>query len=172
MMNKKDVVIVLTALLLSGFAAPALAGSATTTFTVTATVNPNCTISAANLGFGNYDPLVANLAAPLNATSTVTVACVKGTTATIGLNAGLNSAQAVATTRAMSSGGLTPSFLSYEIYKDVNRTLVWGNAGLTTVSYTAASNANSIITDYGQVPAAQTPPTGSYTDTITATINF
>jgi len=169
-MNKKNIVIVLTALLLSALTTPALAGSATATFTVTATVNPNCTISAANLSFGNYDPLVANLAAPLNATSTVTVACVQGTTATIGLNAGLNSAQAVGTTRAMTSG--PGSFLSYEIYKDVNHTTVWGNAAAATVSYTAASNANSSITDYGQVPAAQTPTTGSYTDTITATINF
>lgn len=153
-------------------ASAAFAGSAATTFNVTASVVKNCTISAANIAFGNYDPVVANAAAPLNLSSTVTVACTKGVTATVGLDAGQNSAQAVGTTRAMSSGGGSPSYLSYEIYSNAAMTKVWGNSGAGLVTYTSTSKVPTALSDYGQIPAGQDQPVASYSDTVTATVNF
>jgi spore coat protein U domain-containing protein, fimbrial subunit CupE1/2/3/6 len=149
------------------------AATATSTLTVTANVSNNCTIAAANLVFGAYDPVVANAASPLNVNSTVTVACTKGATATVGLNAGANSGKGgCATTRAMSSGGGVPSYLCYEIYSNAGLSTVWGNAGAGLVNYTAASKAPTALTDYGQVPAGQDVPTASYSDSVTATITF
>lgn len=150
----------------------AFAATATTTFTVTANVVSSCTISAANLAFGNYDPIVANASTALNVSSTVTVACTKGDVVTVGLNAGLNGANASGTTRAMSSGGATPSYLSYEIYKNAGMSTVWGNAGAALYTYTSAGKAATAIPDFGQIPAGEDQPIASYTDTITATVTF
>lgn len=149
--------------------AAVFAGSATTTFNVTANILNKCTISAADLVFGSYDPLVTNAALPLDVNSTVTVACTKGTAATVGLDTGQNSGSAVGTTRAMAGGG---AFLSYEIFKDAARTTVWGNAGAGLVNYTAASKAATVLSDFGRIPAGQDQPVASYADKITATINF
>ena len=96
---------VLTALVV---ASPMFAASANTTFTVSASVISNCTISAGNLAFGSYDPVGVNAGtgADLYANSTLTVACTKNApNVWIGLDAGANSASAVGTTRAMSAGG-------------------------------------------------------------------
>lgn|ERR1700730_12032196 len=165
-------VVVLLALVSAPLSSAVFAGTATTTFNVTATVIKNCTISAANINFGNYDPLVANAATPLDLSSTVTVACTKGTTATVGLDAGQNAAFATGTTRAMTSGGGSPSYLSYEIFKDAAHTTVWGNAGAGLVNYTAASKASVTLTDYGRILAGEDQPVGAYSDTVTATITF
>ncbi len=51
-------------------AAPAQAGTATTTFQVTATVVAGCTVSAGNIGFGNYD---SQATAALNANAVITL---------------------------------------------------------------------------------------------------
>lgn len=150
----------------------ALAATATSSFNVTATVISSCTIAAANLAFGNYDPVVANAASPLDMTSAVTVACTKGDVVTIGLNAGLHSAQAVGTTRAMSSGGGTPSYLSYEIYQNPAMTTVWGNAGAGLETYTSTGKAAVALIDYGQIPAGEDQPIASYADTVIATVTF
>jgi spore coat protein U-like protein len=171
-MGKLVRTVALLVLVSAPLSSAAFAGTATTTFTVTATVIKNCTISAANIAFGNYDPLVANAVTPLDLSSTVTVACTKGTVATVGLDAGQNSAFAVGTTRAMTSGGGSPTYLSYEIYKDAGHATVWGNAGAGLVSYTAASKASVALNDYGRIPAAQDQNVGAYSDTVTATITF
>jgi len=165
-------IVVLLALVTAPMSSAAFAGSASTTFTVSATVIKNCTISAANIAFGNYDPLVANAVTPLDLSSTVTVACTKGTIATVGLDAGQNAAFATGTTRAMTSGGGSPTYLSYEIFKDAGHTTVWGNAGAALVNYTAASKASVALTDYGRILAGEDQPVGAYSDTVTATITF
>jgi len=152
-------------------ALPALAGSATSNFTVTATVANNCSISTAGISFGAYDPIVANASAPLDAAGSVTIQCTKGATTTIGLSAGNNGANATGTTRAMKSGS---DYLSYEIYQDSGRASVWGNSGSALFTPAAApSSAPRPFTTYGRVPAGQDVPAGaSYTDTVTATVNF
>src|SRR5438128_1650300 len=71
-------------------AGPALAGSATSNFSVTASVANNCTISTTAIGFGAYDPIVANATTPLDSTGSVTITCTKGAATTLSLNAGNN----------------------------------------------------------------------------------
>ena len=164
---------VLTILVIS---APVFAGSANTTFTVSANVINNCTISAGNLAFGSYDPVVANntTGADLYANSTLTVACTKSASNVwIGLNAGANGASAVGTTRAMSAGG--GNFLSYELYTanpNPAPGTAWGNTQATGASYTPVSKAPASITVYGRTPKGQDAAAGAYSDTITATINY
>jgi spore coat protein U-like protein len=149
-------------------ATPAHAGSATASMAVSATVINNCTISTAAVAFGSYDPVVANASANLDSTGSITIACTKGATATIGLNAGGNSS---GSTRRLADGA--SNYLTYEIYKDSSRTSVWGDSGADLYSPPAAPNKSPrTFTAYARVTSNQDVPAGSYTDTITATVNF
>lgn len=156
--------------------ASAFAATTNTTFTVSASVVANCTISASNLAFGNYDPVVANntTGADLYANSTLTVACTKGApNVWIGLDSGANGASATGTTRALTSGA--GSFLSYELYTaNPNPTAgaAWGNTQATGKSYVSASKLPTAIPVFGRVPKGQDAAAGSYSDTVTATINY
>ena len=89
------------------------AASTSTSLSVTASVNNNCTISTAALAFGAYDPVVTNASSPLDGTGTVTIACTKGATTTIGLGLGSN---ASGSTRRMTDG--SGNYLTYEAYQD------------------------------------------------------
>ena len=70
----------------------------------------------------------------------------------------------------MTSGGNT---LTYNLYTDPSRTQVWGDGtGGSNVSNGSGSGAAQTINVYGRISSGQTVPTGTYTDTITVTINF
>lgn len=157
----------LAAALTLGAASNAFAatGSATANITVTAAINTNCLINAGAVGFGTYDPLVANASSNLDQSGTFTVACTKGTVATIGLSNGSNFASGK---RYLASGS---NLLQYELYSDTGRTTVWN--GTNTVSYTSTGKATATQTIYGRIPGGQDANTGTnYTDTIVATVNF
>jgi spore coat protein U-like protein len=144
------------------------AASASTSLSVTATVNNNCTISTAALAFGTYDPIVTNASSPLDGTGTVTIACTKGATTTIGLGLGAN---ASGSTRRMTDG--SGNYLTYEAYQDSSHSTVWGTSGAGLLTPAAApSKAARDFTVYGRVAGNQDVPAGSYTDTVTATVNF
>jgi len=140
------------------------AATATSSFAVSASVTANCTISAGTLAFGAYDPVVANASANLDQTSTISVACTKGATASVALDNGSNFSGG----RRMKSG--TTDFLGYEMYSDSGRATVWNSTA--PVAYTATSKAASSLTVYGRVAAGQDVPAGSYSDTVIATVTF
>jgi spore coat protein U-like protein len=67
------------------------------------------------------------------------------------------------------SGG--SALLNYNLYSNSGMTTNWGNSSGSWV--TGSSNgANQPLTVYGQIPAGQSPPSGAYADTITATITY
>jgi spore coat protein U-like protein len=144
------------------------AASTSTSLSVTASVNNNCTISTAALAFGAYDPVVTNASSPLDGTGTVTIACTKGATTTIGLGLGSN---ASGSTRRMTDG--SGNYLTYEAYQETTHSTVWGNSGAGLFTPAAApSKAARSFTVYGRIAGSQDIPAGSYTDTVTATVNF
>jgi spore coat protein U-like protein len=156
------------ALVAAVFSAPASAATATANLGVSATVTNNCTISTSAVAFGSYDPVVAHASANLDGTGTVTVACTKGATSTVGLALGSN---ASGSTRRMRDGGT--NYLTYELYQDSGRTTVWGNSGAGLYNPGAApSKTARNFTVYGRVPSNQDVPAGSYNDTVVATVNF
>ncbi len=160
------------ALLLAALGAGLLCGqahaaTATATFTVTATINPVCTIQASALNFGTYAE------AQVDGTSTITVTCTNTTGWEVGLNAG-SSAGATAGNRRMTGPG--PSSLNYGLFTDAARTITWGDhpalPGQNTVSGVGTGNAQ-VLTVFGRIPADQrTPRPGAFLDTITATVTF
>jgi spore coat protein U-like protein len=143
--------------------APALATTATTTFNVTATVQATCLISASNLGFGSYS------GSAIATTTSLSVTCTNGTSYNVGLNAGTATGATVSARAMTGPGGAT---LSYALYQDSGHSTNWGNTvGTDTKSGTGNGSAQS-MTVYGNLPAAQYPTPGSYSDTITATITY
>lgn len=153
-------------------AIPAQAGTTNTTFQVTATVANSCVInSAGNLAFGSYDP---NSTSATNATSVINVNCTKGDAYSIALNYGANGGGA--TNRVMVDG--SGNHLNYNLYADSSLTKVWNNtctAGNNCDSGTGAGPGvgnEQTYTVYGQIAAGQNAPAGSYSDTITVTVNF
>lgn len=156
-------------LILAGSPSMISAGSASTSLAVSARVTNNCTVSTASLAFGTYDPIVTHATANLDGTATVTITCTKGAITTIGLDAGSN-APGTGTTRAMLGGGVK---LSYEIYRDSGRTILWSNVlGGLFLPPIAPSKAPRSFTVYGRIPAGQDVPAGNYNDTVLATVNF
>jgi spore coat protein U-like protein len=150
----------------------------TTTFTVSATVLSNCTISATNLSFGTYNPLSASVN---NATSTVTITCTKNGASTIGMDNGLN----FAATRNMKSGA--GDLIAYSVGQPPNNTpgtactfpaaTAWTTSGAGLFTPAAApSKAARTYNVCGTIAAGIDVP-GSvagvlYSDTVTASVNF
>lgn len=154
-------------------AAPAAhAATAASNFTVSANVIAACSISTVNMSFGNYEPTTTHASTSLTVNGAVTITCARGTATWIDLSPGSNSANATGTTRAMAGGG---SYLSYELYQDNSLTTLWGtgNPGNAFVPAVAPNRNPRTFTIYGRIPAGQdTVPVGSYSDSITATVNF
>ncbi len=157
---------------------PMFAATQTATINVSASVSTVCTITAAPIAFGAYDPVTANATggADLYANGSVTVTCTKGApNVWIDLNAGTHSGNAVGTTRAMAS--IAPDYLSYELYKanpNPAPGAIWATGnGTGGVTYNSASaKTATAITVFGRVPQGQDPTAGAYTDSVTATINY
>jgi len=135
---------------------------------VTLTVTNDCsTITAPNLNFASA-PLVKDFA-PVS--QTIAITCTKGSTYTVGINNGNN---AVGSVRNMASGA---NRLSYEIYKG-STTNRWGVSGTERWASTSASQVSTdgLLKSYqytARILATQnTPPAGSYTDTLVVDVAF
>lgn len=154
-------------------AAPAMAGTSTASLAVSSAVAINCTVSTASVAFGSYDPVSTNAAsgADLDGTGTLNVACTKGATVTADLS---NGANVSGTQRRLANG---VNFLNYDLYRDSGRTLAWTSGAGNNVnpyapSATATTNAATNVTVYGRIPKGQDAASGSYSDTVTVTLNF
>ncbi len=146
--------------------AAALAATATTTFNVTATVLKVCTVSAGTLAFGNYDPTAAT---PTDGTSTISVLCTLSTPYTVRLSQGANGSSV--TDRQMIGGGGSDT-LAYSLYRDASHTQNWGETDTTDTLDVTGTGVLQAHTVYGRIAAQTTAPVGSYSDTVTVTVNY
>lgn len=143
-------------------------GSISQFFTVTATILAECTVATSALNFGNYDPVAVNKTSPLDSTTVVDVYCTAQTPASVALD---NGQWVFGSTRRLKDA--SGNFLTYEMYKDTSRSVVWNttntNSGTSTSKLTPI---NGGFTVYGRLPAGQDIPAGSYSDTVTVTVNY
>lgn len=146
------------------------AGSSTGTLTVTASVAQNCIVSSPTLAFGAYDPVVANLSANDDQSTTIVLTCTKGASGiTLGFGNSANApAGCTAPQRCLVSSG---HYMNYQLYSDSGRSSVWTTAIAETVSGGVTTPTN--VTVYGRIPSGQDASIGAaYTDSVTATVNF
>lgn len=152
------------------------AASSTANLGVSAAVAQNCTVSTTTVGFGNYDPVVANASTALTATGSVAVKCTAGST---GVSIALDNGANYSSGRRMKSGS---NYLTYELYEPAtlpstcaspyNSGTVWNSTNTVTPSGTWSATTAQTITVCGYVAGAQDVPVGSYSDTVVATVNF
>jgi len=134
-----------------------------TSFTVTATILPSCTITSASLNFGTY------VGIQKDATATITVRCSTGTSYNVGLNAGTAPGASVSTRRMTGPGS---ALLNYSLFRDTARTTNWGTTIGTNTRTGTGTASNQSIYVYGRLPAQQRVTPGAYADTVIATITY
>ena len=138
------------------------------TMAVSATIAASCTIATSTLPFGS---LTSTNAANTDVTTSATVTCSSDSPFNIGMDYGLNS---TGFQRRMASGG---NFLNYEVYIDGFGVNAFGPVSTfgTANNYNSPSTGNSganVVTIYGRIPQQTTPASGSYSDTLTVTVNY
>ena len=137
-------------------------------FDATATVRANCTIAANNLSFGTVNLLGTNI----DSNTTVGLNCTKGAVYTVRLNGGTVTGSVAA--RRMGLGGAGPGVINYQLRHSSATGPLWGDgtAGTATLAGTG-TGVSQTITLYGRVPGGQpAPAVGTYSDTVTATVEF
>lgn len=141
----------------------ALAVTPTTSFSVTATVQATCLVSATTLTFGTYT------GTSVNGTSTVSVTCTDATPFNVGLNPGLATGATV-TNRKLTGPG--SALLGYSLFSNSQETVNWGQTvGVDTVAGIGNGSAQTLAV-YGHIPAGQCVAPGAYADTITVTVTY
>lgn len=139
----------------------------TTTLNVAAAVDVRCTIVVGTLTFtGEY---ISNQPVPLDAQSTVAVACEAGRKVSIKMGQGLYPAPGSTNNNPLRRMANGSHRLTYQIYEDAAHTVVWDNR-LNAVKTTRVFPY--VTTIYGRIPALQTVSPGTYSDTVVATVIY
>jgi spore coat protein U-like protein len=138
-------------------------GSATTAFQVSVTVVNSCQLSAATLNFGAF----GDLNTAVSGQTALAIQCSSGIPFTIALNGGL--ANAVNPSQRQMT--LASKSITYGLYQDPAHQTPWGSAAGSTYGGTGTASLQSIPV-YGYVPVQTTPPVGTYSDTIVATVSY
>jgi len=133
----------------------------------------DCTVSATDMAFGNYDPFAGTA---LDSTSTVSVTCIRVGNRRVRYEIQLSTGQSGSyNPRAMTNG---TSQLNYNLYRNGARTRIWGDGTSGTVvrrrTYTlpVGGTRTRDETVRGRIFAGQNVTVGSYLDTITVTVIF
>ncbi len=122
---------------------------------------PSCkSLSVTPLAFGNYD--VYN-AVPTDSAGTISYSCPPPITPTVTIDPGL----AYANGRRRMTSGSGGDWLSYDIFVDAPRTVVWSSTPVAVPPGNALT-----VPFYGRVFAQQDVSVGSYADTVIVTFNF
>jgi spore coat protein U-like protein len=147
-----------------------VAGSASGTLTVGATVVKTCILTTIKpLALGSYDPVDTYATSDLRTRGNITVICSKGSTPSIAIGVSSN-APGIGTTRATLSKG---NKLSYEIYKDAGLTRVRTQPVEDILSIGVVSLFQTqIIPAHRCIPAGHNVPVGTFADTVIVTVNF
>ena len=143
------------------FASAAQAGSSTGTMAVSATVSGTCkiTTAAGTLAFGTIDPSI--VAAAVTTSTTFAYKCTTGLTPlSMSNNLGVNFVGAQA---KMASGA---NLLNYSVAFAAQTLTAGTGFGTGSVATTITENGTIALVD------AQSAAAGSYTDTVTITLNF
>jgi len=122
-----------------------------------------CTISTTSVSFGSYNVFSSVATA---STGGVTYWCSWAWTVSIYLGRGTAGSN---NPRQMASGA---NRLNYNLYLDAAHTQVWGDPSPNAYTANYVWNSGATLTVYGLIPPLQDVATGSYSDNVTATVNF
>lgn len=121
-----------------------------------------CTVNTQSVSFGSYDTFSSH---SLESTGTINISCDSAANYTIALSTGGG-------TFLQRTLIFTTHHLNYNLFTDATRTTIWGDGsgGTSMVSGSTSTTASHVV--YGRIPARQNAYVGSYSDSVTVTINF
>jgi spore coat protein U-like protein len=173
------------ALLLLADAPARAAGSVNQTFNATASVAAKCVMSSiGDLAFGAYDPVVTNASTGLTGNTTFTLTCTRNSLPVISLSLANNFGGNIAGKRSMNNGSSgAGNFLSYDLFVPNGvggpgtanpSAAYWGDgtSGTSLFSPSVPDINAQTITIFGTVLPGQDVATGTYSDSVIATVNF
>lgn len=120
-----------------------------------------CNVSPQGVSFGGYDTLSSG---SQDGVGNISVTCDAAMSFTVSLGTGAGTYAE----RSMTSGA---EALSYNLYTDASRLIVWGDGSGSTGTVSTTATAADIPV-YGRIPARQIVPAGAYTDVIVVTITY
>lgn len=126
-----------------------------------------CSLSGTSISFGNYDVFSTS---PLDTNGSIVYRCGNADN-----NISISLDRGGATSfnpRQMRNGSQA---LNYNLYLDAARTVIWGDGTSGTQTYfikNPPNNQDVTVPVYGRVPTGQNVSKGTYSNTITVTINF
>jgi spore coat protein U-like protein len=126
-----------------------------------------CTVSVADLDFGAY---ASNSKTPVQGQTTIQLHCGAGAVAELSLDAGSGPGATTSNRRLEQDAGR--SRLDYELFQDPGRTIHWGDRSGTDTLEVVTTGTQQTVPIYGQIPAGQRAPEGTYSDTITLRVQY
>ena len=129
-----------------------------------------CNVSTNPVIFGNYDVFSP---VPLDTSGAIIIQCDETPAVKVDISIGPSPGSGSFDPRTMGQISGTDSLL-YNLYRDTNRSEIWGNGSGNTFTDRKNVNRNKpqVVTVYGRIPPLQNVSAGSYTDTLTVTINW
>ncbi len=152
----------------------ALAAAGSTTFQVTAKVNPTCDIVVPTLDLGTYDAVAGGTQ---DAYVDMTLHCTKFAMPKVSLDAGKNSGGSFSPRLMKGLASGNNDTLQYNIYSDSGYSVVWtdvANNGSVSPATASAGKGTAIsLRMYGRILANNNDvQADTYADTVTATVTF
>jgi len=148
------------------FALVAVTGPAalaqTAELSVTAQIEASCVVNAGSLDFGPYTSTDLD---PTEGEGSFSYQCTSGSDITLSLGPGQNPQ---GEGRAMASGAAR---LRYNLYQDVGHDQEWATDGAAVIVEDTPSTLQTVDV-YGLIEAGQESPAGSYSDSVTITLNI
>jgi spore coat protein U-like protein len=124
-----------------------------------------CGVDAGDLSLGSYD---FRSDTALSSAGRIMITCDAAADYRVTLSPGTGTY----TQRVLTNASHT---LAYNLYLDVNHTMVWGDGTGATVTASGHMDGTTTSTDlviYGLIPARQNPWPGTYSDAIVVTLTF
>lgn len=135
-------------------------------FQARASLTSSCSVVANDLAFGSH----GGLRTAITGSTSVAVQCTEGTPYTVRLDGGSSGDIG---NRRMRRNGIGPQSIGYGLYTDAQRTQTWGDG--KRGGATVPGSGNGLVQTYtvhGRVPVQADVPAGTYTDVVTATVEY
>ena len=127
----------------------------------------NCSFSTTSIVFGTYNVFSS---APVDSTGSVSYRCTGSTSGVL-----ITMTKGQSATFLPRQLGKGTERLAYNLFRDAARTTVWGDFTGGTSAYIdldPPKKEDLTVTVFGRIPPGQDISAGSYTDSITVTMNF
>jgi spore coat protein U-like protein len=144
----------------------ALAGGALLFCATAAEAQGLCRVSTTSVNFGTYNVFAT---AANDSTGSITLNCLSIGSVAVAINRG--GASTFAPRRMVKS----TEALHYNLYLDAARTIIWGDGSSGTQMHIEVNpplNQDVTLTMFARIPASQDVSAGSYSDSVTVTVNY